>query len=189
MTQFGYLQQASADALDDNALALALQALVVGVTGLDPTLVRPRWQPQMPKRPSAQTNWAAIGVTTYIAQDYPEYVQDEELSGTLRRLEHVHVLAIFYGPSSSNYASLFRDGLYIEQNLAVLYRSGLKLISADDITHAPEEINTGWIPRSDVPLRFTRMINRVYPTRTITSAEVIVTADTGESIDTIITQE
>jgi len=53
--------------LMDAALDAVFQALVVGITGLPGTLVRPRWQPVPPTQPSVTTNWAAIGVTTNAA--------------------------------------------------------------------------------------------------------------------------
>ena len=42
----GYLSPTSSPPADDDALSSILHDLVVGVTGLAPTLVFPRWQPQ-----------------------------------------------------------------------------------------------------------------------------------------------
>lgn len=48
--------------LAGTSLANFLQQMVSGITGIDQTLVRPRWQTEPPNRPAQATNWAAIGV-------------------------------------------------------------------------------------------------------------------------------
>lgn len=68
----GYLTPAPAPApLQDRTLYEALQAAVVGITGLDGTLVRPRWQAEPSLVPEAATCWIAIGVTDREADVFP----------------------------------------------------------------------------------------------------------------------
>lgn len=170
----------------EDQLTNLLQGMTVGITGLDPTLVRPRWQPQPPTQPSADTDWCAIGILTYINYDFPEWTQDTNLSGTLHRLEELEVVASFYGPNSSINASVLRDGMYVQQNYQTMAAQGIKLCHIGDITHVPELINRQYISRSDVQLNFMRMVERGYPVETLVAAEVTFVTDNGLScIETI----
>jgi len=157
----GYIQ-ASGNPLNDDALAGILQAMITGVTGLPGNLVRPRWQPQPPTQPSVTTVWCAVGITSYTPYDYPAYTQDADDSGTLHRYERFDALATFYGPQSSFYAALLRDGIYIRQNFETLSAQGIKLRSVDETTHLGELINSQYVSRSDVPMSFVRFVERTY---------------------------
>lgn len=170
--------------LDDDEIGNVLQGLVVGITGLNPTLVRPRWQPQPPTQPSVTTNWCAIGVTAYEKFDFPEKTHDCQNSfngvgsSTLHRYERVDTLATFYGPNANGIASSFRDGLYIQQNLeTILALSGMKLRGAEDITRMPELINSQYVNRSDIAISFVRFIERVYPIQNLLEANVETVVD------------
>jgi len=174
----GYVQ-ASGSLPNDDALAGILQAMIAGVTGLPGNLVRPRWQPQPPTQPSVNTVWCAIGVTTYRPVDFPQWTQDEDDGGTLHRLEHIEVLATFYGPQSASYAAALRDGLYVAQNYSTLAAQGIKLRSVDETTHLGELINSQYISRSDVPLSFVRFIEPVYAIPAIAQVSVSFLTDTG----------
>lgn len=178
----GYLLSTSLSPEDDDLVDL-FQGLVVGLTGLDPTLVRPRWQPQPPTQPAVTTNWCAIGVTKFEAIDYPQMVLDPATNYTtvdMGRLERIDLIASFYGPNATSTAGSFRDGLYVAQNLYVLSQQGIKMRSADDMVYVPELINSQWIPRSDLHCSFMRMLGRVYPIEQILSASVQVTANTDQ---------
>lgn len=60
-TTGGFLPPAPAPApLEGAALMDAIQAWVVGVTGMDGKLVRPAWQPEPPVVPEAGASWAAF---------------------------------------------------------------------------------------------------------------------------------
>lgn len=180
----GYLSIISTPPLDDDALGNILQGLVVGITGLDPTLVRPRWQAQPPTQPSASTNWVAIGITSYSRYDFPEITHDSQSStngvgfSTLHRFEQINTLTTFYGPQSNGIASSFRDGLYVSQNLETLLSlSGLKLRGAEDIHRVPELINSQYVNRSDVEVSFVRFIERDYPIENLLGAVVDIIVD------------
>jgi hypothetical protein len=56
--------------LEDDDLDNAFQGLVVGITGLDQSLVRPRWQSNPPKQPEPTIDWCAIGVTSSQADTF-----------------------------------------------------------------------------------------------------------------------
>lgn len=186
----GYLTQVSTNALGDDELTDIFQGLAVGLTGLDPTLVRPRWQPQPPTQPPPTTNWCAIGVTKYSSVDYPQkvHLSPEPGQDQLYRSERLDVIATFYGPNSASNATLFRDGLYIDQNYQTLAGFGVKLRSADEIVHLPELVNSQYISRSDVPASFMRMIQRTYAVRNILGAVVTIVTNNGDGCTEIISQ-
>lgn len=64
----GYLLPVDPGPIGDQALDVALQAIVAGVTGLPGNLVRVAWQAVPPRQPEYTVNWAAIGTST-IASD------------------------------------------------------------------------------------------------------------------------
>jgi hypothetical protein len=174
----GYISPTT-NAPNDDALAAILQAMIAGVTGLDGSLVRPRWQPQPPTQPPVTATWCAFGVTRYEPHDYPMWTQDADTSGTLHRYERLDALASFYGPQSSQYAATLRDGLYVWQNYSTLAAQGIKLRSVDETTHLGELINSQYISRSDVPMSFVRFVEPVYAIPAIAQVSVSFLTDTG----------
>jgi hypothetical protein len=176
----GYLFQNPSSIPTEDQLTDILQTMVVALTGLDTTLVRPRWQPQPPTQPPPTTDWCAIGIMTYRSTDYPGFIQTVS-GGSAYRLEELEVLATFYGPNSDTHAANLRDGVYIDQNYRTLAAQGVKLREAGDILRMPEVINSQFISRSDLPLSFMRMISRDYPVETIASAQVSFVTDSGLS--------
>jgi len=190
-TWFQYISPLDEPA-DDEDLGAIFQELVVGVTGLDPCLVRPRWQPQPPTQPPVETNWCAVGVTQITPTDYPQISQNEDLeTARLHRLEMISVLASFYGPRAGSYAAILRDGIYMVRNRDTLtQKSGIKLRSADEVTHAPELINTQFVGRADLPMTFMRFAERDYVQAILVGAAVKVYADlSAPSEDLVIDLE
>lgn len=187
MTQF-YVPTAP---VEDDDLDNVLQAMVVGITGLDPTLVRPRWQPTVPKQPEPTADWCAIGVVSSKADTYP-YIEHlsgvsiTDQSGDLAiRHEELDVLVSFYGPHSKGYSGVLRDGLGIKQNLEGAQTSGLYFVGMDPARAAPELINQQWIRRWDTALVFRRIVARTYAVNNIVSAEIDLIDDTGH-VDRVI---
>jgi hypothetical protein len=171
----GYLAPAAPLPLDDASLDDALQALVVGITGLDGTLVRPRWQPVVPRQPDPGVTWCAIGVTSEKPDANAAIVHDGSAAGgqgvdTLYRHPVIEVLASFYGPSASAAAGALRDGLQIGQNREAMRAQGLAFIDSGDVTAAPDLVNQQWVRRQDLSLRLRRLVTRVYPVLNLTSA-------------------
>ena len=62
----------------DDDLDALFQPIVAQITGLDGSLVRPRWQPTVGKVPTPNpgTDWCAIGVTT-ITPDANPYIEHQ----------------------------------------------------------------------------------------------------------------
>lgn len=180
----GYLLQNFTNNVADDALANAFQEMIVGVTGLDATLVRPSWQPQPPTQPSVMTDWCGVAVHLIESFDYPQMIFNK-----LYRNERIDLIISFYGPNSLALASALRDGIYVPQNYYGLSSQGIKLRSADNIVYFPELINSQYIPRADLPMNFYRMVQRTYPIECLVGAEVQITADNGDSVLVNISQE
>lgn len=177
--------------LEDAALDAIFQQVVTGVTGMPGSMVRPRWQPTLPKQPEANVDWCAIGVLSAEPDAYP-YISHLSQSNItdpsadqLWRHEELVVLATFYGPNSKKNAGRLRDGLSIPQNVEVLEANQIAFVEAQGITTAPDFVNQQWIRRVDMPLVFRRKIQRVYTMPNILDASVHLFDDTGAVDDTI----
>lgn len=181
----GYLVPSSPAPIEDAALEDVIQGIVVGITGLPGTMVRPRWQPTPPKQPPPATNWCAIGIMRTYGETYAAIVHSASGNGsdTLQRHYSLDLLASFYGPSGQLYAGLFRDGLLIEQNREVMAANGMALYEAREIIAAPELTNTQWIRRFDVPFTLRRQVNRTYPVLNLLSAEGTIHAETETHVN------
>ncbi|MDE1905295.1 MAG: hypothetical protein KGH75_02435 [Rhodospirillales bacterium] len=180
----GFLPPAGSPApVEDLALDAVVQQLVVGITGLPGNLVRPRWQPTVPKQPEASTNWCAIGVLEIEPDNAPAIIHQAAGNGAdlLRRDERVTVLASFYGPAGMANAALLRDGLYLAQNNDFLSSNGIGLVDTTSIVPAPELVNQQWIRRWDMRVRFYRVILRSYPVLNLLHAQATIFND-GDAV-------
>ena len=89
----GYLTAAPPLPLDDQALDEVFQALGVAITGLDGTLVRPRWQVVVPKQPAPAVNWCAVSVMTVQPDDGP-YLEYQPVTNVTTATDHETLTAI-----------------------------------------------------------------------------------------------
>lgn len=170
----GYLAPVDAQPpQDDSALDAIFQQLVVGVSGLPGSLVRPRWQPTVPKQPEPSVTWCAIGVmdTTPDAGPAIRHNSDGDGSDTYQRHEDIEVLCSFYGPAAKGYAQLFVDGLCIPQNIEQIKALGMAFVSTSSIRTAPDFMNEQWIRRYDVTAHFRRMVAHTYAVLNLLSAK------------------
>ncbi len=174
----GYLRPTNPAPAEDLDLDVILQGACKGITGLEGSLVRPRWQAIVPNIPPQDTNWAAIGVSQKPSDTYVAEIHDGEGDGetTLIRNESMSGMASFYGPACQANASLFRDGLFIAQNREQLQGHGIELVSVGDLTRAPELIKNLWYDRCDVPFEVRRAVTRTYSVLNLLSAEGTVTS-------------
>lgn len=172
----GYLTPTSVAPAEDGALDDIFTAMIVGLTGIDATLVRPRWQVVVPKMPDPSVNWVAVGVTEDEPDDNAAISHDSTGQGqdNLQRQEGIKVLASFYGPNARGFAKQVRDGLYVPQNWEVLENSLLAFIATDTIRAVPELLNNNWLRRYDMPIRFRRMLHRSYAVENILSGQVTI---------------
>lgn len=168
----GYLVPSSTAPDYDAALDRIVQQMVVGITGLPGTMVRPRWQPNPPKQPEPSVDWCAIGVQSVIPDDGPAIVHDGSGDGsdTSSRHETMEYVASFYGPHGLGNATLLRDGIAIPQNVEAIEAAGLRFVETSSITPAPALYNEQWIRKYDIRLTLRRQVSRTYPVRNLLSA-------------------
>lgn len=177
----GYLIPATSPApLEGQTFEDFLQAIVAGVTGLAGQFVRPRWEAEPADVPDFDVDWAAIGVTAYRPDTFSYEQQDPDGDGSteLKRTEEVEILLSFYGPSADTYCALFRDGIQIEQNRAVLTSAGCGHISTGDGRLAPDLVKDRWRRRMDLTWNVRRQIRRVYPVLNVLSVNGTIYTDT-----------
>ncbi|MBB3004363.1 hypothetical protein FHX57_006745 [Paraburkholderia tropica] len=176
----GYLQPVGSAPIEDSALDSIFQQMIVGITGLPGNMVRPRWQPTVPKQPEPSTNWCAIGVTgiEHDANSYEHHDPTGSGTDTLIRHEIITVLASFYGPNALSNAAQARDGMYVQQNNATLDQYEMGMVEVGSIVTAPELVNQQWIRRFDLSLRIRRRVVRTYQILTVLSAQATLKAET-----------
>lgn len=178
----GYLLPSSSPPPADAAMDDVLTALVSGITGLLPSLVRPRWQATPPKRPERTTDWCAVGVTrsTPDANAYTQHHPDGNGYDETQRHETLEVTASFYGPGAYGNAGLLRDGLAVAQNREALFLAGFGFVESLPAVNAPDYLNETWISRVDQPIILRHQIGRTYPVQNLLSAVGEIVSDVGE---------
>jgi hypothetical protein len=174
---------ASPAPLEGEDLNNFLQQIVVSCTGLDGTMVRPRWQVEPPNLPRAGTAWCALGIQLRTADTFA-YVKHDGAglgSALLQRHEELEILSSFYDTGTNGqadmYAALLRDGLAIGQNREPLFLAGMGLKSVGDLTAVPSLLKLLWLYRVDVPFVIRRVVERTYAILNIASAGLTLEAD------------
>lgn len=180
----GYLLPTASPApLEGAELEDFFHDVIARVTGLDPTLVRPRWQPTPPDIPDKGTVWIAFGFVDESSNTYAfvgEIVTDSGVAAQLQNQEQFGVLCSVYGTGAGSdakkVAKILRDGLQIEQNREPLFQQGMGLVEVTAPTPAPVLIQQDWLYRLDMTIRVRRAVVRQYRVLTIESAEVSLQA-------------
>lgn len=147
-----------------------IQTVLVGMSGLDPRLVRPKWQEAPPKQPDLSVNWLAYAIinNTPDANGYSGTMPDN--SFVYQRHEELEVGCSFYGPDAMDFASLVRDGFQIQPNLAALQMAKMGFKEVGPARPVPDLINERWINRIEMSVFIRREVVRTYPILTILSA-------------------
>lgn len=194
----GPLAPAAAPApLEGIALANFIQGLVVGITGIEGTMVRPSFQSEPPNVPDAGEAWISIRISSRPSDAFPYVGHDPSGDGglgtdTVQRHEELHFLCSFYdlgtNGQAANLASLLREGLAVAQNREVLTTNGMGLVSAGETLDVPVIVKTRWLYRCDMEVIIRRNISRTYPVRNLLSADITVETDSGRTISVSVTQ-
>lgn len=188
----GYLVPASTPApLEGQALLRFFQGIIVGITALDGTLVRPYWQEEPPVVPDAGVVWCAFKITKRPSDEYPFVgrLESTDTGDTLQRHEALDISTTFYDTGSTGlndsggladtYASLLRDGLAIPQNREPLFLAGMGLVRIGDLIQVPELFKKRWQNRIDFEFTVRRQITRLYPVETLVAADGDLYTDGG----------
>ena len=150
------------------------QGFVAGVTGLDGTMVRPAWQPVSPKMPSADTDWAAVGVLDETPDAGPALLHREttDTLGMTYSVRHsqLRIIAAFYGSNAHGHAIALRDGAGILQNQDVIKRHKMGIVEVGQIINTTAMAAQGWLRRVDVHIIARRMVTQQYAIHHITGA-------------------
>ncbi|KVE41703.1 phage neck terminator protein [Burkholderia sp. BDU5] len=180
----GYLAPAvDAPPAEDDALDDLVHDLIAGVTALPGDLVRPRWQPTVPKQPEPGVDWCAFGVQEQEPDAGPAIQHDGTGDGhdhdTYIRHQDIDVLCTFYGPHAKGYAQRLADGLAIPQNREQLQLQDMAFVGAGSIRAAPDLVNQQWVRRYDMTVTLRRKITRAYAVLNLLSATVATTTDSS----------
>lgn len=180
----GYVAPLSTNGeLNDTAIYRMLQALVVGITGLDPKLVRPRWQPEPPNQPDFEENWAAIGEINRTRDTFAAVTHDgASAKDTVLRNQVIEILASFYGPDANAYSELFVEGVQLAQNREQLRNNGFGFMSAGDSTIVPALLKERWVMGVDTPFRIRREQVYTYSVPNVTEVDSFLKTDMGVTI-------
>lgn len=184
----GYLIPSGAPApLEGQALLDFLHGVIVGITGMDGTLVRPAWQSEAPNIPDAGTAWCAFRIARRAPDAYAfvKHNVDGQGADAMQRHEALHVLCSFYDLGSGGLAdglcSSFRDGLSVAQNRESLTRANMGLVKTGEPVPVPVLIKTRWLYRVDLEWILRRQVDRIYPVLNIVSAQGSIVSDDGIS--------
>lgn len=171
-TQAGYLTPISPGPDYDEVLERALNRWVLGITGLPPGNVRPRWTPTQPPLMPLDVDWCAVGISGLNGDANPAFANQTDESAELWRHETIECFSSFYGPHSQRIVTMFRDGLILPQNNDQLIAVNLSLGRIGDIIPFPELINNQWVRRYDITVHLRRKVIREYGIKSLVEAPV-----------------
>lgn len=152
--------------------------LIMGLTGIDKTLVRPRWQPNAPVMPTSNTDWCAFGVTELLSDDTAYLSKNAVNTADIIRHERYSVLCSFYGSNARDNIRKIRGGLEIGQNREVLFNNNFGYTTCSIATHSPELINDIWNDRYDIEFQFAREVIKAYNILDIISVQGTIKTET-----------
>jgi hypothetical protein len=156
-----------------------IQSILVGLTKIDGTLVRPKWQVAPPKQPDIGTNWIAFGIVddTPDANGYVGETSDQQFE--YQRQTQLNVGVSVYGPDAQDIAGVIRDGFQVPQNLANLTAALMGFVETGRINHLPDLIHERWVERVEFTITLRRQIQRTYPVMTFVSVSGTVYSQTN----------
>jgi hypothetical protein len=142
----------------------AVHDMAAGLTGIDPTLIRPAFQGEPLKTPPPEENWCAFYIQDTNAVNYPAVVHESGEDGRDEVTDWMNkeIRLYFYGPASEEYAGMVRRGLHIEQNRYALRRMGVAVRRVGNAVQMPELANGKWLRRCDLVIYITYAASASY---------------------------
>ena len=160
-----------------------LQTILVGISGIQGDLVRPKEQINPPKMPDILTNWIAFHVNESVPDANAYNGLNSAGQSQSQRQERLELALSIYGPDSFEISRVVRDGLWVQQNLELMRAYGMGLVEVSRIIHMPELINERWFQRFDMSVFLNMETLRTYRVLPLESANgIIATNTTPETI-------
>ncbi len=183
----GFLAPSAAEPapLTGQGLNRFLQQWLVGITGLEGSLVRPQYQKEPTNIPDAGEAWCSFRVLARRGDTFPFIGHSGEGDGydQLIRNEELDLIASFYDLGTNGladyYAELMRDGAIIAQNRAYLQAQNFDVGSVGDLISVPVLLKSRWQYRVDLSVQVRRQVSRQYPVLNIESIDGTLVSDTG----------
>lgn len=172
----GFLAPANPPPDYDADLEDLFQAFAVGVTGLQGSMVRPKWQMNPGNMPDSSQNWISYGLLLQERQ-WDAYVSHDGTAAagqgesTVSGSETWHCTYSFYGPNCQLYLSILRDAMSIGQNRDVFGAKKIKFIEFMEPVSLPVLLKDTWNRRVDLKGVFHRWVERTYSVRNLASAD------------------
>lgn len=182
-----YIQPFSSEPIPNElTVTQFIQTVLVGISGVDGTLVRPKWQANPPKHPpTIETNWIAFGIGLG-APDNNAYIATNPNDPSVvdsQRHETLDVGVSIYGPLALETYALLRDGFQVPQNLQALIDANMGFVEILAARPLPDLLNERFYNRVETSIILRRQVNRLYSVPTILSANGRIYAPTSGKID------
>lgn len=161
-----------------SALLDFMQSVIVGITGMPGTMVRPAFQPNPPKRPGINVDWCAFFINNQRPEDGVAYIVTDGTGAKSTRHETFDLRCTFYGPNGGSYAGRWRDGLEISQNREPLFLAGMAYVESSSTSLLGELVDEQWYERSDITSSFRRQVDREYGILSFASAKGQIVTET-----------
>ncbi len=164
-----------------------IQQLLVGITGIEGSFVRPIWQIEEPNQPTIDKNWISYGIISsqpdanaWVATKETE---DEEVVVESQRHELLNISLNIYGPLAFETAGIIRDGFQIPTNLQALVYAKMGFVEVGTAQRSPDLMGGRWVQRFNMSLFLRRQIVRTYPIPTLISAGGTIYSNTGNQTE------
>jgi hypothetical protein len=168
----GYLVQTEVALPGGLSLTQYIQQVIVGITGLQGTLVRPKWQKNPPKvLPNPEDNYCAFRVTTRTPDASAFHKLNDNGNGSvLQRHVELAISCSFYGSDCEKNAALLSDGLEIAQNRDALKAANIGVKDIGVAIYVPELHGQVWYPRCDITIVLKRQIDKNFSVLSFTGS-------------------